>query len=369
MSIHQRVDGRAIPGSARRFISWWIGELDACLSHLKFDRPLWRTLLYKRNNGMDIYARSHGEIKHIATFRDDDNAQQTRNQLRALQSRGLSTRNVVLRLSNNVVLARKFTLPSAISDVIKPVLENKLGQIVPWPSNQSYFGYTLSDAQCPDGTIVAHCVAVRKQTLETARAQASSLGFNHVRIDISDDVEKPEGMTLVNLMNTSADRLSGNTFKVLGSLFMTLLIIGLVGLGRMENVQTSLESSVRKLAILNANSPQINAARSEVLALIDLRNRLINLRKEKRSVAIIMESLTRILPDGTQLTRFEMIDEIIVISGRTDNAAELIDKLEKSRDFTDVRFYSPTLRKANDTKEIFSIEVEIESALIGRKKT
>ena len=362
------VDSRLPLSSLRHFMNWWMGELDVLFSQLKFGRPQWQTLLYKTRTGLDIYIRAHGDIKQIATFSDDADEGQKLQILHNLHGRHLSGRNVVLRLSNELALRRELTLPKAISDVIEPVLENQVEQIAPWPPDQSCFGYVMSDSDGRDDVVSVDLVAVRKKTVEAALARASALGFKHVRLDISDDIEQRSGIELVNHRKSGAGRSAGDSARVLGLLFAISLLVGMVGVSRMLNVQSDVELAEKKLAILNMNNSMVGEARSTNAELIRQRNRLLGIRKSRRSVAVVLDVLARVLPDDTQLTRFEMNNGRIVLSGRADNAADLVDRLEKSDYFFNVRFFSPTVRNSDDTKETFSIEVELQPAREGGGK-
>ncbi len=69
---------------------------------------------------------------------------------------------------------------------------------------------------------------------------------------------------------------------------------------------------------------------------------------------ILVEALSRALPDTAYLTDLEIEGREVRIAGKS-NATALIRILEESPQFENVRFSAPTTREATETVETFSI--------------
>ena len=86
------------------------------------------------------------------------------------------------------------------------------------------------------------------------------------------------------------------------------------------------------------------------------------LAAEKRSqpaMAIMLEALSRALPDNAWLSRLEVSQGSVTLAGSATNAAALIAPIEASKHFTDVQFSAPTTRAEGEAQESFTITAKI----------
>jgi general secretion pathway protein L len=91
-----------------------------------------------------------------------------------------------------------------------------------------------------------------------------------------------------------------------------------------------------------------------------------NLSALKRATpagVLVLESLSRTLPDDTYLTELRIADGKVQIAGLTRDAPALIGLIEQSRQFTRATFFAPTTREATDSADRFHIEAAIEPKL------
>ena len=88
---------------------------------------------------------------------------------------------------------------------------------------------------------------------------------------------------------------------------------------------------------------------------------LLERRKyETPASVIVLESLSRILPDHTYVTELHLAGNKVQIVGITRDAPSLIPLIEQSQHFTRATFYAPTTRSSTDPGERFHIEAQIE---------
>ena len=74
---------------------------------------------------------------------------------------------------------------------------------------------------------------------------------------------------------------------------------------------------------------------------------------------MILEALSKMLPDDTHLTEFRIEDGKVQIVGLAGDASQLIPLIEQSRQFTRATFFAPTVRGPNGG-ESFHIEAHLE---------
>jgi general secretion pathway protein L len=110
------------------------------------------------------------------------------------------------------------------------------------------------------------------------------------------------------------------------------------------------EVAHRRAALLSGGA---NAA-DEALATLEAKKRTAP------SAVMIVEALSRILPDDTYLTELRVEDSKIEIVGQTRDAPALIRLIEQSRRFSRATFFAPTTRGPNDNGDSFHIEASVE---------
>ncbi len=77
---------------------------------------------------------------------------------------------------------------------------------------------------------------------------------------------------------------------------------------------------------------------------------------------MIIENLSRILPDNTYVTELRIEDSKIQVVGVTHDAPALIGLMEQSGLFTRATFFAPTTRSPSETGERFHIQALIQPA-------
>jgi len=78
------------------------------------------------------------------------------------------------------------------------------------------------------------------------------------------------------------------------------------------------------------------------------------------AAVIVIDTLSKIIPDDTYLTELRIDDHKLEISGLTHDAASLIAILERSQQFTNASFNAPTTHSPSEAREHFDIEANIQ---------
>jgi general secretion pathway protein L len=105
---------------------------------------------------------------------------------------------------------------------------------------------------------------------------------------------------------------------------------------------------------------QIQAGRAAVTGEGAALRALERRKHEVPSSVIVLDALSRLLPDHTYVTEWRVEGDKLQVIGVTRDASSLIRLIEESGHFTRATFFAPTTRSPNDPGERFHIEARIQ---------
>jgi Tfp pilus assembly protein PilN len=105
---------------------------------------------------------------------------------------------------------------------------------------------------------------------------------------------------------------------------------------------------------------QIQGPAGQSLASLNPSERAWYAKETAPTAAIVLEALSRALPDGAYLTELRLENSTLRIIGLAKDAPSLIAPLEHSGHLTNVHFFAPTTRGPNETLFRFNIEAQVE---------
>jgi general secretion pathway protein L len=119
-------------------------------------------------------------------------------------------------------------------------------------------------------------------------------------------------------------------------------------------MQADSDDTAARLAALQR---QLQGGRGDPSAMLrDPNERAWNLKETSPSSVVLLDTLSRVIPDTAYLTELTLQSTTVRIVGMTNDAASLIAPLEQSGQFVDVHFFAPTTRAPDGASFVFHIE-------------
>jgi general secretion pathway protein L len=341
-----------------RYYAWWLNELATALTPPRAGAQAWRTLARHTPEGLEIATRSGGSIKQLGTLPADA----TPNQIGVMQKlvaqkAAIGAEQVLLRVSPSHIVERTIQIPKAASDVIGPVLQNQMERIVPWPPEETRYGFRIvgANAAAPDQLDI-QVVATTRSVLDAALRRARSVGLSPYAIDFAPDASADAQSIELASLTPDPVKKTAETLKTGLAIVLALaVVVGAFGLYFMWNRQVESDDLEARIATARSRVEEVKRLNEENTELRQQRERLVRRKSEEPAVMVLIEALSRALPDTAYLTELEVHGRDTRIAGKSNDPTGLITMLEDTPQFEDVHFSAPTTREEGETVGTFSI--------------
>ncbi len=265
---------------------------------------------------------------------------------------------VELTLKPQRFLFRPFELPGRAAEFLDGVIRAQIDRLTPWNASEAAFGWSKPHDAGADRIVVTVAATARPLVSPYVRA-ITGLGVQSVEV-FTIPPEHEAGARAIKVMEEATLGIL-DVGKVRQFLIMILIVTAVaaaaafsgsavIGIG-LDAQQAAL---ARRIASLRAAAGPLNDGGSGSFAAA---RRSVEIRKHTApSSVMIIETLSRILPDDTYVTELHIEDNRVQLVGMTRDAPSLIGLMEQSVLFSRATFFAPTTRSPSDTRERFHIE-------------
>jgi len=254
-------------------------------------------------------------------------------------------------------LVRPLELPARASEFLDGIVRAQIDRLTPWTAADAVFGCAAPVA-AGTGKIVTTIAATTRANTEPYVAGLAALHPVSLSILTRASEETRELIKVFELQTLGLldrQRLS------------RLLRLGLAGLAI---------AAVLSIAAGSIVGAYIDGRRSELAGELAARRTALRLdregverspiaalarhKHESQAAVIVIEELSRILPDNTYVTGLHVDGGTLQITGVTQDAPSLIRLIEQSGHFSRATFFAPTTHAPTDPGDRFHIEAKLE---------
>ena len=266
---------------------------------------------------------------------------------------------VLLRAGEGRAVVTRLALPAATRDVLAQVVRNKVESLAPWPVSEVLWGYRIAGAP-QNGHIMVDVGIVSRKTAADLLSKLESAGITVARFEIGHGAETPEGIEIDVHGDVRRQAMRGRVKSVMSVLTAIAVIAGAYGsyLSYRAMAETAeVEAAIARTQALLLNKNDRGSASQQLAAA----NVLYSRKRETRPVLELLNTVTKLVPDGIWLSTFDLDGAVLTIAGRGTEVPAVIETLESSDAFKDVNFASATQREADAATDSFSISAAIEA--------
>lgn len=358
--------GTAI-GQGQRFLDWWWSELKQAAAALARHIPdVWGSALVLewRGGEMAAFRRKGGERAPLGVLPPAARGEDLAAAVRAFGKRA-GTRRLVLSFSAEAGLRRTVTLPAAARHKLRQIMTFELDRLTPWPADAAYFSAEIvgrggNDQQMNVGLAVLPRLVAQPvlERLSQAKLMPDSL-----------ELAGPEGMVGqgANLLGPADRPRRFFTARLAVGLLAAALAVDWLGSGLLLYLRGEEAATLhQRLAEARREVEAVGRLRDELDRFGDKDAFLAKRRADGLPLVIVLERLSRLVPDNTWLIDLRLTRSEASLSGYTKDASALVPLIEQSRLFSDVRFLAPVVRDVGDS-ERFQIGARIAPVGDGNK--
>lgn len=281
--------------------------------------------------------------------------------------RAIHTHFVVLEFPEDKVFVQRISVPAQARKFLAGVISNQIERLSPWPAKDVVYGFA-ADAGTEDAAAVdVRIVMAARSDVEAARQDLTAFGFSADRVIARDpDSDAPDrsaGSIILwsRLADRSRDNVGGVAQKIGIGIAATVTIGVVLSAWALVSASSIRDESDGMAARSRVLQRQVQTGRSaSALASMPPAERAWAAKEMSTSSVIVMEALSRALPDTAYLTDIRLDKEQLRIVGLADDAPGLLAPLEKSKHMTDVRFFAPMARGPDGKRFRFSIEAKVQ---------
>ncbi|MEX2648638.1 MAG: PilN domain-containing protein [Alphaproteobacteria bacterium] len=338
----------------RRFFGWWFGELGGLLGGDPASTGIGDAVIVEFAGADIVVKRRKGHrVDPIARLGAGSGAADGRAHRRV--RRALAGKApVVLRLAEGDGLSRVVHLPPAAEADLDAIVAFEVGRQTPFPPSEVVHDYAVLGRESSGGRLAVRLAVVPKAAIAAALER---LGDWRARPDA---LELPLGdggfasLVLDRDARRSDDRRTEWRRNALLAALVVLLAGVLVGihLDRRAELEADL---ARRVEQAKAAATAVAALRDEVTAAYGDASFLARAKRRLPAAVTVLDELSRALPDDGWLTRLEIKDDAVEVTGVSVAAAGLVARLDASPMLTDVAFRSPVTRAEDGQRERFHI--------------
>lgn len=273
---------------------------------------------------------------------------------------------VVVALSPRASLRKTLTLPAALEDNLHQALAYDLDRHTPFTADELYFDATIVDRDAARNTLRVDLAAARRALVDPMLHHADTFGARVIAVTV--DPPATALTSPINLLPVDRRVPVLDWMRWQAVIPTALVIAGLLAALILPVWQKREEAiALRELSEeARQRATASDALRTQLESKVGDYNFALERKYAFPGVFQVLDDVTRILPDDTWLTQFEVHSgrgkdqqRELTLRGESANAGQLVALLEDSKLFAQAAPRSPTTKIQPGPGEIFDVSAQL----------
>ncbi len=340
-------------------INWWLEGLGMLVpTRLKnlFNPLKKRILIQLQNDQLAVIWPHKGESKSQSDLYHLQIASERKDLSRLLTKHNQDNYDLVLCLPAKKGLKNTIKLPFNAESDLASILEFEIERQTPFTRDQVYSGYQLIDKNKSENILNVELNVIPKKYLDPQLSELQKVGIAPQMVELFTN-ETSSGINVLPELAPETKHKGTQRINHLLLLLATVLFAITIILP-FRGVDQAIKQTDSAMKEAQAGATEVNELQAKWRDSQEKQNVVNKKIESHRSVTVILEELTRLLPDDTWLTRFHMNKETIRLQGESTTASNLISIIEKSDHFSGTRFQSPVTSNTATGNDRFQITTQ-----------
>jgi general secretion pathway protein L len=274
---------------------------------------------------------------------------------------------VILELPGDKFVTRRINVPAPARAFLSGVVRNQLDRLSPWPTEQAAYGFDAEVNGEDAGILDVRVLIASRAVIDDAREELNAIGLRVDRIVARESnaqaADKPANIVAIwsRLADAAGESLEGVRRLIgvgLAAAIATAVVLTLWALTSASSIRDENEALAARTKVLQR---QVQAGRTPAsIASLPPAERAWVFKESSAASVIVIEALSRALPDAAYLTEFRLEGATLRIVGLANDAPALLAPLEQSGHLTNVHFLAPTTRGPDGKLFRFHVEARVE---------
>ena len=357
----QQFRGRLQSGPAGKFVTWWLGELKLAMPsswQQKLQHAMRRVTLTLKGETLTVGVdenRRLSTLQQLPLSRDASLQQQEVDDL--LERNELLEAPRFLLLDSDSALIKELKLPLAAEPNLGQVLSFEMDRQTPFKASGVYYDWRILERDSAAGQLRLQLYVVPRQAAERGMRLLGERGFGLAGIDVCEG-DRTLGLNLLPIEQRvrTINRKARLNFALAGACVVLLVVVMAESLYLREHQVHELEAAI---AEVQGEAREVAQIRKQIEDASAAAGFLASRRAESPLAIEVLADVTRLLPDDTYLDRLVIGARNVQMQGKSQNAQQLIEKVNESEMLDDAAFRGSTRLDARSGLEIFEVNAEI----------
>ena len=353
----------------RRFWNWWSGELvDLVPPHLRAATKFLSDTTFVEIEGMRVLAKRYRDGRmqdfdqlDLSPLPQAERPLALRDWLKRIAP---ALDRVACIISPDNGLTRQIEMPRAAEENLRQAVEFELNRYTPFKAGDVYFDYRVLRRALGEHGMTLEIAVVPKARVYPSLAALAKAGLRPAAVVLGDDLGGER--VPLNLLPPERRRKPAPRFSVANTVLAGVVLIAFAVALALPILQKRHDIAVLNPLVERAKEEAegVDQLKTELDTLVKNYDFLLQRKHAYPAASIVMDELTRILPDGTWLQQLNLRSHPkgweVQIQGETTISSQLASIIEDSPMFREATFKSPLIKGQGQGSERFHLAAELE---------